>query len=573
MSQVMRSRWFVVFASMVVMAASGAGYIFALYSKELRSTMGYNQQTLNTLSFFKDLGASVGIVSGLVHEVAPTWALLLIGAGMNLWGYLMIYLALTARIKPPHLRLMCLYICVGTNGLTFAQTGALVSCVKNFPESRGIVLGLVKGFIGLSGAIFTELYLSIYGDNANSLVLLIAWLPAVVYIIFMRSIRVVPYAARRDGELGDDKKPFFQILYISIILAAFLVIMIILQKMVQFSHAAYIVGATALLIILFLPLGVVIRTEYKAASLLQPSSLQEPPSITIDAPAASGGILGCFTDLFKPPTLGDDYSILQALVSLEMLVLFAVSAFGIGGTVTAIDNMAQIGQSLGYHSKSIKTFVSLVGIWNFAGRVGAGYLSDVLLLRYRFPRPLALTAVLLVSCFGHLLIAFGVPQSLYAASVIIGFCLGAQFPLLLSIISEVFGLKYYSTLFNFGSMSIPLGSYLLNVRVVGHMYDAEAAKQHGGAGVAGAKICMGVACFKHGFLIITAVTFVSALVSLVLYWRTKGFYKDIEGKFKVTRAMAADGRDRSVETVMGMEASALPDKEQEARAKTQTRTN
>ncbi|KAL6643526.1 hypothetical protein ACP70R_018292 [Stipagrostis hirtigluma subsp. patula] len=490
------------------------------------STMGYNQQTLNTLSFFKDLGASVGIVSGLVHEVAPTWALLLIGAGMNLWGYLMIYLALTARIKPPRLWLMCLYMCVGTNGLTFAQTGALVSCVKNFPESRGSVLGLVKGFIGLSGAIFTELYLSIYGDNANSLVLLIAWLPAVVYIIFMRSIRVVPYAARRDGELGDHKKPFFQILYISIILAAFLVIMIILQKMVQFSHAAYIVGATALLIILFLPLGVVIRTEYKAASLLQQSSLQEPPSITIDAPAAtSGGSLGCFTDLFKPPTLGDDYSIMQALVSVEMLVLFAVSAFGIGGTVTAIDNMAQIGQSLGYHSKSISTFVSLIGIWNFAGRVGAGYLSDILLLRYRFPRPL--------------------------------------FPLLLSIISEVFGLKYYSTLFNFGSMSIPLGSYLLNVRVVGHMYDAEAAKQHGGAGVAGAKICMGVACFKHGFLIIAAVTFASALVSLVLYWRTKGFYKDIDGKFKVTRAMAADGRDRSVKIVMGMEASALPDKEQE----------
>ena len=91
--------------------------------------------------------------------------------------------------------------------------------------------------------------------------------------------------------------------------------------------------------------------------------------------------------------------------------------------------------------------------------------SDLFLARYRFPRPLALTAVLLLSCVGHLFIAFGVPQSLYAASVIIGFCFGAQWPLLFSIISEVFGLKYYSTLFNFGSAASPLGAYVLNVRI------------------------------------------------------------------------------------------------------------
>ena len=84
--RVVQSRWFVVFASMVVMAASGSTYIFALYSKVLRSKLGYNQETLNKLSFFKDLGTNVGVVSGLVQQVAPTWAVLLIGAAMNLAG-------------------------------------------------------------------------------------------------------------------------------------------------------------------------------------------------------------------------------------------------------------------------------------------------------------------------------------------------------------------------------------------------------------------------------------------------------------------------------------------------------
>jgi MFS family permease len=204
--------------------------------------------------------------------------------------------------------------------------------------------------------------------------------------------------------------------------------------------------------------------------------------------------------------------------------------------------MAQIGQSLGYPAKSINTFVSLISIWNYAGRVGAGYMSEFFLARYRFPRPLALTVVLLVSCVGHLFIAFGVPQSLYAASVIIGFCFGAQWPLLFSIISEVFGLKYYSTLFNFGSAASPIGAYVLNVRIAGRMYDAEAARQHGGVAAVGDKVCKGVQCFKHAFLIITGVTLAGVLVSLVLVWRTRNFYKgDIYARFKVAPATVVDG--------------------------------
>ncbi|KAL6643528.1 hypothetical protein ACP70R_018294 [Stipagrostis hirtigluma subsp. patula] len=214
-ARVVRGRWFMLFASMLVLPASGSMYLFPIYSKELRLTLGYNQQTLNTISFFKDLGSNVGIRSGLVHEVAPSWATLLIGAGMNLVGYLMIYLTLTARIAAPPVWLMCLYMWAGANALNFANTGVLVPCLKNFPESRGFVLGLQKGFIGISSAIFTQLYLAIYGDDAKSLVLLIAWLPAIVYIFFMHTMRVMPYNRHFDSGVAN-KQPFFYCLYISI---------------------------------------------------------------------------------------------------------------------------------------------------------------------------------------------------------------------------------------------------------------------------------------------------------------------------------------------------------------------
>ncbi|XP_072956800.1 protein NUCLEAR FUSION DEFECTIVE 4-like [Typha angustifolia] len=544
--RVVQGRWFMVFASFLIMAAAGATYIFSIYSKDIKSSLGYNQQTLNTLSFYKDLGANVGILSGLINEITPPWVVLAMGAAMNLFGYIMIYLAITGRTARPHVWQMCLYICVGANSQSFANTGALVTCVKNFPESRGIVLGLLKGFVGLSGAIFTQLYLAIYGDDSKSLVLLIAWLPAAISIVFVHTIRIMPYV-RQPGET----KPFFCFLYVSIALATYLLVMIVVENSVTFSHSEYSISAAILLFLLFLPLAVVIKEEIKIFRRKQqeintpPTAItvvEEPPPVVAKVPEevlssenSNSSKLSSVTNMFRAPARGDDYSILQALVSVDMLVLFFATICGVGGTLTAIDNMGQIGQSLGYPTRSISTFVSLISIWNYAGRVTAGFASEIFLSKYRFPRPLMLTIILLLSCVGHLLIAFGVPKSLYLASVLIGFCFGAQWPLLFAIISEVFGLKYYSTLYNFGAVASPIGSYILNVRVTGHLYDREAAKQNRGV-VGKARddlTCMGVQCFKLSFLIITAVTVLGAIVSLVLVWRTRKFYQgDIYAKFK-----------------------------------------
>ncbi|GJM94189.1 hypothetical protein PR202_ga10812 [Eleusine coracana subsp. coracana] len=321
--------------------------------------------------------------------------------------------------------------------------------------------------------------------------------------------------------------------------------MIVVQKQTHFSHAAYAASAAGLLLLLFLPLIVVVRQEYRILKELE-ETLREPPTLTIEEPptaalqmtqqepASSSSCLGsCLKKMFTPPARGEDYTILQALVSIDMLLLFLATICGAGATLTAIDNMGQIGQSLGYPSNTINTFVSLISIWNYAGRVASGFASEVLLSRYRFPRPLMVTAVLLLSCVGHLLIAFGVPQSLYVASMLTGFCFGALWPLVYAIISEIFGLKYYSTLYNFGTAASPIGAYLLNVLVAGHLYDVQAAKQHGGTLAGGDKTCIGVDCFNKSFIIITGATMVGVLVSLVLVWRTRNFYKgDIYARFR-----------------------------------------
>ncbi|CAA0372754.1 unnamed protein product [Arabidopsis thaliana] len=539
-------RWFMVFASFLIMACAGATYLFGTYSKDIKSTLGYDQTTLNLLGFFKDLGANVGVFSGLIAEVTPTWFVLTIGSAMNFVGYFMIWLTVTGKVAKPKVWQMCLYICIGANSQNFANTGALVTCVKNFPESRGVMLGLLKGYVGLSGAIFTQLYFAIYGHDSKSLILLIAWLPAAVSLVFVYLIREKKLVRQRN-----ELSVFYQFLYISIFLALFLMAMNIAEKQVHFSKAAYAASATICCALLFVPLTVSVKQELEVWNMMK-LPIEEPSEVKVEKPKKELDLdqdkaakvdgeeketKSCFSTVFSPPPRGEDYTILQALLSTDMIILFVATFCGLGSSLTAVDNLGQIGESLGYPNHTVSSFVSLVSIWNYFGRVFSGFVSEYLLAKYKLPRPLMMTLVLLLSCAGHLLIAFPVPGSVYIASILMGFSFGAQLPLLFAIISELFGLKYYSTLFNCGQLASPLGSYILNVRVTGMLYDKEALKQLTARGLTRKDVkdltCLGSQCYKLPFVILAAVTFFGALVSLGLAIRTREFYKgDIYKKFR-----------------------------------------
>ncbi|KAL6650413.1 hypothetical protein ACP70R_009338 [Stipagrostis hirtigluma subsp. patula] len=546
--RMLRGRWFMVYASFLIMSVAGAPFIFSVYSGDIKAGLGYTQEQLNTVGFFMDVGTNVGIHAGLVAQLTPPWFVLAVSAAMNLGGYLMLYLSVTGQVpsKPP-LWLVCLYIVIGANSQAFANTGTLVTCVTSFPDSRGAMLGLLKGFLGLSGAIFSQLHLAFHGaGDTRPLILLVGWLPAAISVAFMGTVRVVvPEPPRTPATARREFRAFCGFLYVSLALAAYLMVAIVLQRQLRFTRAEYGLSTGVVLAMLLLPPLAIVHREEAADAPIDESSEEEtrteapsssvatkqtaPPEATAAGGKSANPVARVLRALrLRPPPRGHDHTIVEALVSTDMLLLLTATALGVGGMLTAMSNVGQIGESLGYPHRSIATFASLVSIWNYLGRVCAGFASDAILTRHRLPRPLLLSFVLLLAVAGHLLIAYGVPGSLYTASVIVGFCYGATQPLILATISELFGLKYYSTLSNFGNTVSPVGSYVLNVRVAGRMYDREAARQGGGHAVAalGGKVaaCIGVRCYKESFMVISAATAAAAAVAGVLAWRTRVFY-------------------------------------------------
>ena len=76
------------------------------------------------------------------------------------------------------------------------------------------------------------------------------------------------------------------------------------------------------------------------------------------------------------PRRGENFTLTQALIKADFLLIFTSLILASGSGITIVDNLGQITQSLGYTDSSI--FVGMISIWNFLGRVGGGYFSEII---------------------------------------------------------------------------------------------------------------------------------------------------------------------------------------------------
>jgi len=156
---------------------------------------------------------------------------------------------------------MALALCFGGNSTTWMNTAVLVTCMRNFPRSRGNVTGILKGYVGLSTAIFTELCTSLFTSEASAFLLLLTFLPAIVCLVAIAFLSEVPPSSTKEEDTLEYSK--FTILNsISMALAFYLLTFTLIGKFFIISSFANKLFAGVLLLFLVAPLVVPIQLLY-----------------------------------------------------------------------------------------------------------------------------------------------------------------------------------------------------------------------------------------------------------------------------------------------------------------------
>ncbi|KAJ4836511.1 hypothetical protein Tsubulata_036214 [Turnera subulata] len=151
------AKWIATVASIWIQCSSGASYTFGIYSSVLKSSQGYDQSTLDTVSVFKDIGANAGILSGLLYSFvtldrnrgrlgrfAGPWVVHVAGAAQCFVGYFMIWASVVGLVHRPPVPLMCLFMLLAAHSQTFFNTANVVSGVHNFSDYGGTIVGILK---------------------------------------------------------------------------------------------------------------------------------------------------------------------------------------------------------------------------------------------------------------------------------------------------------------------------------------------------------------------------------------------------------------------------------------------
>ncbi|XP_031276239.1 protein NUCLEAR FUSION DEFECTIVE 4-like [Pistacia vera] len=517
----LNAKWIATVASIWIQCSTGASYTFAIYSSTLKSTQDYDQSTLAIVSVFKDIGANVGILSGLLYSfitlkhnirfkfLRGPWEVHLAGSILCFIGYFFMWLSVVGLTHRPPLQLMSLYMFMAAQAQTFFNTANIVTGVINFGDYSGTIVGILKGFLGLSGAVLIQVYETICKGNPSTYLLILALLPTFVSLSLMCLVSI------NQTNSVDDKKHLNAFSAVALTLAAYIMIIIIMENIFSFPFWAHISTSIILVLLLAYPLKIAITAQRENTERFEQTFYAERTYHELPGDASEVKHVSCDRKL----PVEEDMNLLQAMGTGNFWLLFIAMICGMGSGMATINNLSQVGESLGYTTIETNSLVSLWSIWNFLGRFGAGSVSDIFLHRNGWARPFFTALTLATMCIGHIVIASGIPKILYVGTVIVGVCYGSQWSLMPTISSELFGVGHMGTIFNTIGIASPVGSYIFSVRVIGYFYDKVANGENDS--------CYGTHCFMLSFLIMASVAFLGCLVAFLLFFRTRRFYNQV----------------------------------------------
>ncbi|KAJ7618509.1 major facilitator superfamily domain-containing protein [Roridomyces roridus] len=493
-------------ASLLVAVGAGTNYVFSAYSPQLAARLNINHTQLNVVG----LAANVG-----VYASGPFWGRIVDARGPRiplgcsfvflLLGYTGIRHFYDAGVpEGTSLSSLGLGLLIACSFMTGAGgnagfTGVVNSTAKSFPDkARATTTGIVLSGFGLSAFFFSTIAHILYPGDTSSFLFLLACGTALATLTGFFFVRAIPLAATEIehtgvtavaaeaeatlfGHVNDSHTP-------------------LLNEPADTAQEEYVPDAR----------GIELSPP---RSSRQRSLSRSRKAEAFDGPNVYGRALW----------LNPDFWLLFAILSL------------LSGTgLMYINNVGSMSQAL--FAKGNPTYdeveasrwqaaqVSLISIMNFSGRIVIGVLSDNLKNRFGLPRSYSAILVSTLFFFSQLLAAqIGDVQSLWKASMLVGFSYGTIFGLWPTLCIEFFGLSHFSENWGYLSLSPLVGGNLFSI-AFGRNLDAHEPVESTAAvrAVAIAHQCLeGRSCYVATLGLTSIACFAAILLSGLVAWRER----------------------------------------------------
>lgn len=370
----------------------------------MKEAYGLTQGQLELIGAAHNLGGYSSFISGLVydalerrHHVGPRISLLF-GCTSSFFGFAGLWAALTNfRGFHPTVPQLALIALIAGNGGTWFDTCTLATNLRNFPASRGTVVGLVKASVGLSASLYASAYTSVFQPAADRFLLFLALMPTVVGLVAMPLVNYVPFVQRSETDRGQSifstEGRFLFALQSIGTLALYLMATAIVNGTHELSQATRgILGGGV--IFLLLPIGLIPygsgglfaermpKPGSGRASAIEEAALEsgQHGRSGVDEPllgAAPGGVetptpeQDDDEDLPLPATITPSVTVGECFRLLNFWLLAVVCCIGIGSGLAFLNNAAQLVAALEGPEETRSVLVSLFGVASCGGEPGS----------------------------------------------------------------------------------------------------------------------------------------------------------------------------------------------------------